>query len=525
MAGELNRGTAPGGSTRPALDARALTKTFTGVVALDHVDLHIEPGQVHALLGENGSGKSTFIKILSGYHDPDAGSSVRIDGAEMNLGSPESAYALGCRFVHQDLGLIDSSSIVDNLCLNTGFPTRFGTVRRRAARRSARADLAKVGLEHLDPETLVGALTPAMKTGVAVARALRQDRGVDVKLLVLDEPTATLPDNEVQHLLDIVRQVAAGGVGVLYVTHRLDEVFQVADLVTVLRDGRTVATEAAADLDRKRLINLLIGSELDELAAAVEHLHTPSTAQPVLEVSGLTAPPLRDISFSVAPGDVVGIAGITGSGRETVLGAIFGANVRDAGVVRINGTSVKASRPDLAIGLGMAYLPPDRKILGGIMEFSARENLVLTDLKPFWKRGKLHAKGERRETHRWFERLGVRPSGAVEQRLMAFSGGNQQKVLFGKWLRREPMIFLLDEPTQGVDVGAKAELHRQLVDAADQGAGVLVSSSDVDELAALCRRVLVLRDGRIVTELSGSRLTVANIARESLGAEREVVAT
>jgi ribose transport system ATP-binding protein len=257
----------PGGQTRSALDARGLTKTFAGVVALNKVDLTVEPGEVHALLGENGSGKSTFIKILSGYHNPDPGSEVRIDGKAMQLGSPDPAYELGCRFVHQDLGLIDSSSVVDNLCMNTGFPTRFGTVRQRSARRRARTDLARVGLEHVQPESLVGALTPAMKTGVAVARALRQDSDETVKLLVLDEPTATLPDNEVQHLLGIVRQVAASGVGVLYVTHRLDEVFQVADRVTVLRDGRKAATEPTTALDRRRLINLLVGSELDELHA------------------------------------------------------------------------------------------------------------------------------------------------------------------------------------------------------------------------------------------------------------------
>jgi ribose transport system ATP-binding protein len=514
----------PGGESRPVLDARGLTKSFSGVVALNSVDIAIQPGEVHALLGENGSGKSTFIKILSGYHDPDAGSEVRIDGEPMNLGSPDSAYALGCRFVHQDLGLVDSSSIIDNLFMNTGFPTRVGTVRHRESRRQAKADLAKLGLGQLDPKSLVGLLTPAMKTGVAVARALRTDRATPVKLLVLDEPTATLPDNEVQHLLKIVRQVASTGVAVLYVTHRLDEVFLVADNVTVLRDARRVATQPTNTLDRKRLINLLLGTELDELHTAVEHLQAPSETSAVLEVEGLTAPPLKDVSFRVAPGDVVGIAGITGSGRETLLGAVFGANVRDRGTVRITGTPLRRSRPDLAMGLGMAYLPPDRKVLGGIMEFSARENLSLTDLSPFWRGLLLRRRAEREETRRWFERLSVRPAGVVEQRLMAFSGGNQQKVLFGKWLRRQPKIFLLDEPTQGVDIGAKAELHRQLLEAAENGAGVLVSSSDVDELAALCRRVLVLRDGRIVTELSGSRLTVPNIARECLGADREVVA-
>ncbi len=508
---------------RAVLQANRLTKTFAGVPALDSVDLTIERGEVHALLGENGSGKSTFIKILSGYHDPDAGSEVVIDGEPMHLGSPESAYSLGCRFVHQDLGLIDSSSVLDNLCTNTGFPSRFGTVRQREARRQARANLARVGLKDVDPETHVSHLTPAMKTGVAVARALRADTATEAKLLVLDEPTATLPDNEVRHLLEIVRQVAASGIGVLYVTHRIDEVFQVARRVTVLRDGHKVATEPADALDRKSLINLLLGSELDEIHAVSESLNT-DTGHIVLDVADLRSGPVRGVSFGVRPGDVVGVAGITGSGRETILGAIFGATPREGGVVSVAGTRLRASRPDLSMRLGMAYLPPDRKVLGGIMEFSARENLTLSNLRPFWRGFRLRRRAERREVQSWFDRLSVRPSGAGEERLMTFSGGNQQKLLFGKWLRRNPAIFLLDEPTQGVDVGAKAELHRQLLTAAEHGAGVLVSSSDADELAALCRRVLVLREGRIVAYLSGTRLTVANIARECLGAEGEVVA-
>ena len=507
----------------PALEATGLTKSFAGGLALDSVDLTIRRGEVHALLGENGSGKSTLIKILSGYHQPDAGSTVHIDGEPMALGSPEASYASGCRFVHQDLGLVDSSSVLDNLCMNTGFSTRLGTVRQREARRQARADLAKVGLSGIDPDILVSELTPTLRTGVAVARALRTDRSTPVKLLVLDEPTATLPDTEVQHLLAIVTQVAASGVGVLYVTHRLDEVFRVAHRVTVLRDGRKAATERTVALDRGRLIDLLVGSEFLEIQSATDQL-PPASGSPVLEVTGLRAAPVKDLSFAVAPGDVVGLAGITGSGRETVLGAIFGANQRDAGTISIGGHSLKPSRPHQAMALGMAYLPPDRKLLGAIMEFSARENLGLSDLRPFWRGLVLRRGAERKETRSWFTKLSVRPSDGVEKPLSTFSGGNQQKVLFGKWLRRKPLVFLLDEPTQGVDVGAKAELHRQLLEAAESGAGIVVSSSDADELAALCRRILVLRDGVLVSELSGSHLTVANIARESLGARREVVA-
>src|SRR3712207_873199 len=322
-------------ATVPALRATGVSKTFAGVVALDNLHLVIEHGEVHALLGENGSGKSTFIKILSGYHAPDPGGDVRVDDTEVHLGAPESSYALGCRFVHQDLGLIDSSSVLDNLFMSSGFPTRAGTVRRREAERQARIDLARVGLDHIDPHALLASLTPAVKTGVAVARALRADSATPVRVLVLDEPTATLPDDEVHQLLDIVRQVASRGVGVLYVTHRLDEVFDIADRASVLRDGRLVATEPTGNLTRAQLVNLLLGSELDELQAATENLHPEVGAAPVLDVADLRGGPLRGVSLAVRPGDIVGIAGITGSGRETVLGTIFGASPRKSGEVRV----------------------------------------------------------------------------------------------------------------------------------------------------------------------------------------------
>jgi len=510
------------GLGRPVLQASNLAKTFGGITALDGVDLTVRSGEVHALLGENGSGKSTFIKIISGYHKPDAGAEVLIDGQPMWLGHAESSYALGCRFVHQDLGLVLSSSVLDNLYMNAGFPTTLGTINGRAARQRARSDLAKVGLD-IDPRTPVAELTPAIRTGIAVARALLEDESSKVKFLVLDEPTATLPDDEVKHLLDIVRRVAETGVGVLYVTHRLDEVFEVAHNVTVLRDGRKAATEPTSALDRKRLINLLVGSEFDEIHAVSESLQTEH-GDPVLRVRDLVAGPVNGVSFETRAGDIVGIAGITGSGRETILGALFGATLRDSGVVEIDGRALTPMRPDKAMAAGMAYMPPDRKTSGGLMDFTARENLTLTDLSPFWRTLLLRRGSENAETRRWFERLGVRPAGGTNARLSAFSGGNQQKILFGKWLRRKPRVLLLDEPTQGVDVGAKAELHRQLLGAAEEGTSVVLSSSDLDELAAVCHRVLVLRDGKIAAHLTGARVDVANIARESLGAEGKVVA-
>jgi ribose transport system ATP-binding protein len=514
-------GKAPGegnGTTRsgqPLLVVTGLTKAFAGTLALDDVDLEIGSGEVHALLGENGSGKSTLIKTLSGYHQPDAGS-VSIAGNELTFADPEASYVLGARFIHQDLGLVDDMSIVDNLLLNSGYPTRFGTVRDRLARRRARVDLERVGLD-LDPADLVSELTPAQRTGVAVARALRPDSQHETRLLVLDEPTATLPESEVLHLLDIVRAAAATGVAVLYVTHRLDEVPVIADNLTVLRDGRKTASRAARGISRGDLIHLLVGSEFEEVANVSSSLR--AEGDPIIRVSGLAAGRVSDVSFDLFGGEVTGVAGVTGSGREALLSAIFGATQRRSGEVTVGGSKLSSNQPPTAVRAGVGYVPAERKVRGGIMELTARENLTIADLKPLWRPPKISRRRERAECDDWFERLAVRPAGAFDRNLNTFSGGNQQKVLLAKWLRRKPKALLLDEPTQGVDIGSKAEIHRCLVGEAGRGAAVLIASSDVDELAAACTRVIVMRNGRIAADLEGEDVTARRISRESLGTE------
>lgn len=506
----------------PALVATSVSMSFNGVKVLDSLDLTIQPGEVHALLGENGSGKSTFIKILSGYHIPEAGGHVAIAGQALHFGAADKSYATGCRFVHQDLGLIADSSILDNLCMSSGFPKRFGTVRDRAARRDAQEDLARVGID-VDPRAPVAELPPALQTGVAVARALRQDLTAPVHLLILDEPTATLPDNEVTRLHGIVRSVARSGVGILYVTHRLDEVFTLTDNVTVLRNSRKVTDRPTKGLTRRNLVNLLVGREFDEIhessvAVGDRASHTPR----VLEVSHLVSGPARDISFEATAGEIVGVAGIVGSGREALLGSVFGAASRASGEVRVAGVLVPPNRPDKAMELGVAYLPPDRKTSGGLMELTARENLTLADLSLFWRGWRMSRRREVTETRRWLDRLAVRPPSMTELPLRSFSGGNQQRILFGKWLRCTPKVFLLDEPTQGVDVGAKAHLHRQLIAAAEAGMTIMVSSSDVDELFALCHRIIVLRDGQIATIENQADTSPVQIAAECLGAQAGV---
>ena len=500
-------------SATPALSIESLSKTFAGQRALHDVAMTVMPGEVRALLGQNGSGKSTLIKVLAGYHSPDPGAVVNVGGQPLVFGSPKSAFELGCRFVHQDLGLLGSLSIADNLAFTGGFPTVAGTVRGREARRQAALDLARVGVD-ADPASPVRDLTAAARSGVAVARALKEVQGHAPRLLVLDEPTAALTGDDVTMLLDVVRRVAASGVGVLYVSHHLDEVFQIADTVTVLRDGNQVASPPMSQLDHRAVVELLVGDKLSELEATDGAGGVPAGDQ-VLSVEKLTAGTLFELSFKARASEIVGIAGVDGSGREGVLGAVFGGRPRSGHVVHL-GNDLPANRPDIAVKSSIGYLPADRRAHGGFTGLSATDNIAISDLSPFWSGLRLQRSRQRAVAREWFKRLRIKPADAYTRDLFAFSGGNQQKVLLSKWLRCSPTTLLLEEPTQGVDVAAKVELHKAIVDVAASGACVIISSSDTDELVGLCDRVLILRRGRLVRELSGSELTAAALSHEVL---------
>lgn len=520
MSGQ-SRASSAGTASVPALEVSRLSKTFESHTVLRELGLTLASGEIHVLVGENGSGKSTLIKVLSGLHQPDRGGAVRIGGESLTFGSPSESRRLGARFVHQDLGLIESLTVLDNVLLGSGYPSRAGTIRGAAARESATQLLGRVGL-HVDPRRLLGDLSAAERTGVAVARALRGDLAAPARLLVLDEPTASLPLTEVERLLEIVRDAARAGVAVLFVTHHLDEVFEIGHRVTVLRDGRVVSTSAAESVDRGALVRLMVGEHFEEGLPPRRAL--PETAEPCLTVDGLVADGVQGVSLEVAAGEIVGVAGLTGSGRDTLLGATFGAIRRKRGEVAVRGEVVRPDRPEESIAHGMCYLPPDRKRQSGLMGLSARENLTLADLDPLGSPLWLDGRCESDEARRWFARLDVRPKGELGAPLASFSGGNQQKILLGKWMRLKPAVFLLDDPTQGVDIGAKAEVHQHLVEMARDGAAIVVASSDVEELPAICDRVIVLRRGRIADELRGDRVRLSEI-KERIVSERSPAAS
>lgn len=495
---------------------RSVWKTFPGTVALRGLDLTLRPGEVHALLGANGSGKSTLVKILSGYQNADAGAEVTVGERGLQLGSPRASFLAGLRFVHQDLALVDTMSVADNVLLTSGWPTRLGAISSRRAHAEVRAAIDELGAD-IATDALVGSLSPAMKTIVAVARALRRggSDGSDIAALILDEPTATLPPSEVAVIAQVIRGVARQGTAVVIISHHLQEALDLADVVTVLRDGVKVLTAPAASLTRQSVIAAMLGEDYEQHSADLEAARSVSQ-DVVLRCENLVSPAFVDVSFALHRGEIVGVAGLEGSGRDDLLPVIFGAQARFGGRVFVDGQAVAASNVRSSLSAGLAYLPADRPRSAAFPELTGRENLTISDLRSLSRPGRIDRAGERREAKEWFERVAVRPQGATESRLAVFSGGNQQKIMLARCMRRKPAVLLLDEPTHGIDVGSQARLHATLLETVRQeSAGILISSSDGEELSAICHRVLIMRRGRIVGELSGAAISPAAIAEST----------
>ena len=494
------------------LSIRNLTKTFPGDVALDHADFEIGLGETHALLGQNGSGKSTLIKILAGYHQPDPGWSADFGLTPLELGDGRAAAHAGIRFVHQDLGLVESISTVENLALGFGYQTGFGGhISWRAETKRAQELLSDLGFADFDVRLPVGALSPAQRTAVAIARALQGwEEGVD--LLVLDEPTSSLPAEDVDRLFDAIRRLHDRGISVLYVTHLMDEVFEIADRVTVLRDGKHVATVPITELDHESLVELIVGHRVEAGAASLD---ARPDAEAVLVLERLAGHRLGGLTLQVAPGEVVGVAGITGSGREDVVALTTGQIPREGGRVVVNGKPVRNFDPRSAIRSGASFVPADRVSQGTIPLMTVRENLTLAELGSLWRAGHLSRRAETAECDKWIDKLAIKTPSA-ETAIAALSGGNQQKVLFGKGLRLEPSVLVLDEPTRGIDVGAKEEIHRLIDQLASQGDAVLIASTDTEELVRLCHRVVVLAGGKVTSEIVGTDITDERIEHAQL---------
>lgn len=485
--------------TEPLLSIRGLSKTFTGQRALRDVDFDVDAGEVRALVGQNGSGKSTLVKILAGYHKPDSGATATFSGESFELGDPAAAFAAGLRFVHQDLGLVPSLSAIENLALGRGFMrNRLGTIAWRREYATGNKLLEELGYK-FDFRLPVSHLSASEKTGIAVARALEGWEGA-AKLLVLDEPTASLPAAEVTRLFEVVRAVRSRGVAIIYVSHHFNEVFEISDRVTVLRDGRHIDTRKTSDLDESGLIALTIGRSLEQFEPARSDAGRVAGQAPVLSIEQLSGSIVDSFDLDVHAGEIVGIAGVTGSGREELAGAIFGALPRE-GRVLVDGEAVPPDRPDRSMARGMVFVPPDRATNAALGELTLRENITISRLGPLYGALGLKPSRERSEVGDWLTKLDVVPNDP-EAVFNNLSGGNQQKIVLARALRLAPRVLVLDEPTQGVDIGAKAAIHHTIRLAAESGAAVVVASTESEELVGLCDRVIILNEGHATTTLS-----------------------
>jgi ribose transport system ATP-binding protein len=492
------------------ISLRNISKHFRGALALNEVSLEVGRGEVHALVGHNGSGKSSLVKIISGYHAPDPGYSVQVGGKEVSW-PPRDVRSLGIAVVHQSLGLVESVSIVDNYAASLKYlKGPFGKVDWRAMDRHCQDSLRSVGLD-VDPNAEVRTLTASERALLAVARSLAQIeiRGQKGGLLVLDEPTVFFDKGEAEQFLDRVRDVAASGYGVIFVSHKITEVLRVSDRISVLRDGRLVGARDTADCDRSYLLNLMFGVDL-----ATEQRMQPadsSDAIPALSVHELRGDTVRGLSFDVGSGEVLGITGLRGMGQDDIPYLLAGTK-RRTGTVRIYGKRLSGSSPRVAFNAGLGVVPSDRPGLGLWLDGTAEENLTLADLSRFRRFGRLRYAAQRTTAEHVMRRLGVRPLDPAK-RTSEFSGGNQQKILLGKWLIREPTVLVVHEPTQGVDAQTRIDLIAFLRDLASSGTAVVVCSSDYEELALLVDRLIVVRDGRRGDELSSTETTPDRIAR------------
>jgi ribose transport system ATP-binding protein len=494
-------------------ELRDVSKAFPGVLALDGVTLRLRQGEVHALVGENGSGKSTLVKCLSGVHQPDAGE-VYHEGEAVELRSPHDAQERAVATFHQEFSLVPTLTVAENIYLGR-LPTRGTVVDWAAARRGARDALGRLKMA-IDPDRLVSALSVAEQQLVEIAKAISRE----MRLLILDEPTAALGPAETERLHEVIRHLAEQGKAILYVSHRLDEVLAVADVVTVLRDGKLVASTPRADTSVRQVIRMMIGTDIEEYFER----RPDATAQPRLEVRDLvTENRVRGVGFTIAEGEVLGLGGIAGAGRTEIARALFGLDKALAGEVRIDGKLVELRSPRDAIEAGIALVPENRKADGLFFNFEGPPNITIAALDSIGVGPLLSLRSERSRARKLMQDLRI-DRRAEDRRVGLLSGGNQQKIVLARWLFSNTRLLILDEPTQGIDVSAKLEVYRVMNELTSRGIAILLISSDFPELLAMSDRVAVVRRGRIIRFAGHGELTEHNLVELAAGGDLEEAA-
>ena len=492
-----------------------ITKSFTGLKVVKDVSFDVRPGEVHALLGENGAGKSTLIKIMAGLYQPDEGE-IAVNGTPTKFATPRDAHVAGIATVHQELLLFPELTVAENIFLGQTPKTKLGMLDWPAMRSRARALLDSLDSPELDIDAKVGTLSVANRQRVEIARSLSQD----ARVVIMDEPTAALADADVARLMDIVRRLKSRGVAIVYVSHRMPEIFALADRVTVLRDGARVGTKDIGEVDEGVLVNMMVGRVIDRLYPKKLGESGASILE-LREISHRSA--VRDISFELRRGEILGIAGLVGSGRTELALTIFGITPATSGTILLEGKPVRIGSPEAARDLGIAYIPEDRGTQGLIRTQTIAENVALANLKKLTRGLFIDAAKLLRSARQAIERFGIKARGP-QQVVRELSGGNQQKVVLSKWLSTDPRILIMDEPTRGIDVGAKAEIHQLMRKLAGEGMAILMISSELPEVLGMSDRVLVMNGGRIVAgfgedeatpEAVGAAMTHANATKEA----------
>jgi ribose transport system ATP-binding protein len=495
-----------GNTTHFRLTMNNIGKTFPGVKALDNVCFQVLPGEIHALVGENGAGKSTLIKILSGAYTLDAGSILLEDQSIHSL-SPADALRYGIITIYQETSLALHLNVAENIFMGRLPRNNAGFVRWKQLYRETENVLSKLDIK-INPRDIVHDISPAQRQMVEITRAI----SMAAKVIVLDEPTAALTEHEVKILFQLMRQLQEHNVSVIYISHRLEEVFEICDAVTVLRDGQVISTHPIADVTPAQLIADMVGRTVDNL---FPKLASPIT-EPVLTVENLSGKGFKNISFHVKAGEIIGLFGLVGSGRTEVVRSIFGADKIEHGTISVHGTPITVHSPEDAMRVGIVLVPEDRKSQGLAVNLSVKYNISMPNLKSFSQLGFLKKANERQMASEYVEKLSIHTP-SIETLVKSLSGGNQQKVVISKWLATSPKVLILDEPTRGIDVAAKSEVHKLMSELASHGVAVLMVSSELPEIIGMSDRILVMREGRLTAELERSEASDERIMHFAAG--------
>ncbi|MDF2491608.1 MAG: D-ribose transporter ATP-binding protein [Agromyces sp.] len=498
--------------TVPVLELRDVQKAFGAVIALRSGTIVVEPGSIHALVGENGAGKSTLVKIVAGLYQRDGGT-FRLEGEDVDFTSTAQSKSAGVAVIYQEPTLFPDLSVTENIFMGRQPTSRIGRIDRNAMRHEVERLFTRLGVT-IDPDRPAEGLSIADQQVIEIAKAV----SLDAKLLVMDEPTAALSGVEVERLFAIARSLRDEGRGLIFISHRFDEVFALCDTVTVMRDGAYIATSRTDETDVDRIVRQMVGREVTDLFPKQD----ATIGAPVLEVSGLTSPGVfHDISFTVHAGEIVGLAGLVGAGRSEVARAVFGVDGYREGSVRVSGKSIRRSRPTESMAAGIALVPEDRRKQGLVIEGSVGGNITLAIRRSLARFGLLTNGMENRAAKEWASRLEVKTH-ALDTVAATLSGGNQQKVVLAKWLATDPKVLIIDEPTRGIDVGTKSEVHRLISQLAGEGMAILMISSELPEVLGMADRVLVMREGRITAEIPRARATSENVMHAATHASEQL---